>query len=117
MPRDDAIIFRDLVEVLTLECDKCGRFGRYHLERLIEQYGIDAKLFDWEPEAYCPRKMARNDYDRAPRGARTCRRWSERQGMGWPRGRTKITSGHPSGSQTRPGARLEYGSPIPPGRR
>ena len=71
MPRDGAIIFRDLVgklEVLRLECDKCGRFGRYHLEHLIEQYGIDAKLFDLEPDAECPRKVARNQYD--PCGAR-----------------------------------------------
>jgi len=29
----------------------------------FEQYGIEAKLFDWEPEADCPRKVARNDYD------------------------------------------------------
>jgi hypothetical protein len=35
---------------------------------LTERYGIDAKLFDWEPEADCPRKIARNDYD--PCGAR-----------------------------------------------
>jgi hypothetical protein len=27
---------------------------------LIEQYGNDAKLFDWEPEADCPRKQAKN---------------------------------------------------------
>jgi hypothetical protein len=27
---------------------------------LIEQYGIDAKLFDGEPEADCPRKQAKN---------------------------------------------------------
>jgi hypothetical protein len=47
MPRDGAIIFR---------------------YRLIERYGIDAKLFDFEPEADCPRKIARNDYD--PCGAR-----------------------------------------------
>ena len=38
MPRDGAIIFRDLVGV---ECDKCGRRGRYHLYRLIERYGIE----------------------------------------------------------------------------
>ena len=71
MPRDGAIIFRDLVgklDVLNIECAKCGRRGRYRLDRLIEQYGIDAKLFDFEPEADCPRKLARNDYD--PRGAR-----------------------------------------------
>jgi hypothetical protein len=71
MPRDGAIIFRDLVgklDVLNVECAKCGRRGGYHLHRLIERYGIDAKLFDFEPEADCPRKIARNDYD--PCGAR-----------------------------------------------
>jgi hypothetical protein len=53
MPREGAIIFRDLVgklEVLNVECDKCGRRGRYHLHRLIERYGIDAKLFEWSDE-------------------------------------------------------------------
>ena len=47
-PRDGAIIFRDLVgklDVLNVECDKCGRRGWYHFHRLIERYGIDAKLF------------------------------------------------------------------------
>jgi hypothetical protein len=36
-----------------------GRYvaGRYRLDQLIEQYGIDAKLFDWEPEFDCPRKL------------------------------------------------------------
>jgi hypothetical protein len=48
---------------LDVECDKCGRFGRYHVDRLIERYGIDVKLFDWEPEADCPYKIVRNDYD------------------------------------------------------
>jgi len=48
---------------LNVECDKCGRRGRYRLDRLIARYGIDAKLFDWEPEADCPRKMARNEHD------------------------------------------------------
>src|SRR5215471_19554003 len=65
MPREGAIIFRDLVgklEVLNVECDKCGHSGRYHLHRLIERYGIDAKLFGWSDEitADCPRKRARN---------------------------------------------------------
>ena len=68
MPREGAIIFRDLVgklEVLNIECDKCdkcGRKGRYHLYRLIERYSIDAKLFDWSDEitADCPRKQAKN---------------------------------------------------------
>jgi hypothetical protein len=49
--------------VLNVECDKCGRRGRYHLYRLIERYG--AKLFDWSNEstADCPRKQARNLHD------------------------------------------------------
>ena len=54
--------------VLNVECDKCGRRGQCRLDRLIERYGIDAKLFDFEPEANCPRKVARNEYD--PCGAR-----------------------------------------------
>jgi hypothetical protein len=38
MPRDGAIIFRDIVDkldVITVQCDKCGRFGLYHVDRLI----------------------------------------------------------------------------------
>jgi hypothetical protein len=73
MPRDGAIIFRDLVgklDVLNVQCAKCGRRGRYHLHRLIERYGIDAKLFDWSDEipADCPRKQAKNLNDQC--GAR-----------------------------------------------
>jgi hypothetical protein len=70
MPRDGAIIFRDLVGklgVLRIECDKCGRRGQYPLHRLIARYGIDAKLFD-EITADCPRKQARNLNDQC--GAR-----------------------------------------------
>ena len=55
-------------EVLNL-CDKCGRRGRYRLDRLIECYGIDAKLFDSdEITVDCPRKRARNLNDQC--GAR-----------------------------------------------
>jgi hypothetical protein len=71
MPRQGAIIFRDLaVDVLNVECAKCGRRGRYHLDRLIARYGIDAKLFDWTDEitADYPRKNAKNLYDQC--GAR-----------------------------------------------
>jgi len=68
MPRDGAIIFRDLVGelgVLRIEGPKCGRPGSYRLARLIAKYGIDAKLFDWMDEitADCPRKQARNQFD------------------------------------------------------
>jgi hypothetical protein len=53
MPPDGAITFRDIagkLAVLKIECDKCGRRGRYHVYRLIERYGLDAKLFDWSDE-------------------------------------------------------------------
>ena len=71
MPREGAITFRDIVgnlTVLRITCDKCGRSGQYRVDRLIMRYGIDAKLFDWEPEADCPRKVARNLNDQC--GAR-----------------------------------------------
>ena len=46
MPREGAIIFRALIgklDVLTVECDKCGRSGQYRVDRLIMRYGIDAR--------------------------------------------------------------------------
>jgi hypothetical protein len=63
MPREGAIIFRDIVgklAVLRVECNKCSRVDRYRVAQLIERYGIDAKLFDWSDEitADSPRKIA-----------------------------------------------------------
>ena len=84
MPREGAIIFRHLVGklyVLKIECEKCDRRGWYHLHRLIERYGIDAKLLDWSDEitAGCPRKQAMNLNDICgARCVRTCRRWFKR---------------------------------------
>jgi len=59
-----------------VESDKCGRRGRYHLHRLIERCGIDAKLFDWlyEITADSPRKEARNLNDQRGGGVRICRK-------------------------------------------
>ena len=73
MPRDGAIIFRDIVGKpagLRITCDKCGRSGQYRVDRLIMRYRIDAKLFDWSNEttADCPRKQAKNLND-------TCGAW------------------------------------------
>ena len=50
MPRDGAIILSDLVgklDVLHVHCQKCGRAGRYHLDRLIKERGRNARLIDW----------------------------------------------------------------------
>jgi hypothetical protein len=73
MPRDGAIIFGDLIGklgVLRVTCEKCGRDGRYPLQRLIDGRGRDAKIVDWlrELTADCPRMIARNMSDQC--GAR-----------------------------------------------
>jgi hypothetical protein len=44
MPRDGATTFDDLLGQLAelrVTCDKCGRSGRYRLDRLIAHYGRD----------------------------------------------------------------------------
>jgi hypothetical protein len=49
MPRPIGTTFGDLVgklDVLRIECSKCGRFGRYPLHRLIEQRGRDVRILD-----------------------------------------------------------------------
>ena len=68
MPCDGAIIFGDLIgklDVLRIECPKCGRSGRYRLADLISRYGHDSKLFTFTDEAManCERKRRRSDYD------------------------------------------------------
>ena len=55
MSRDGAIIFSDLtgkLGVLCVTCEKCGRDGRYPLQRLIDDRDRNAKLIDWlyQPE-------------------------------------------------------------------
>ena len=48
MPRDGAIIFGDLIgklDMLRIECPKCGRSARYRLADLIMRYGRDEKVF------------------------------------------------------------------------
>jgi hypothetical protein len=68
MPRDGAITFGDLIgklDVLVVECPKCGRTGRYAVRRLMERHGHDGKIIDWKDEitADCPRRIARNISD------------------------------------------------------
>ncbi len=68
MPRDGAIIFGDLigkVDVLRIECPKCGRLGRYRLADLLIRYGRKEKVFAFTEDvtANCTRKQARSDND------------------------------------------------------
>jgi len=80
MPRHGAITFRDIagkLDATTVQCDKCGRFRRYHVDRLIERHGIDAKLFDCQQKPIARSRWRGMSTTRAAQGSRTCRRWSE----------------------------------------
>ena len=75
MPRDGAIIFRDLIGKLgslRVTCGKCNRAGSYRVANLIHDRGREAKIIDWLDEltAECLKKIARNMND--PCGAQ-CR--------------------------------------------
>jgi len=64
MPRDGAIIFGDLIgklDLLRIECPKCGRSGQYRLADLISRYGRDEKLFAFTADVTenCTRKQRR----------------------------------------------------------
>jgi len=73
MPRDDAIIFGDLIgklDMLRVAYDKCGRDGCYGLAKLIDKRGRDGKIVDWLDAitADCPKKSVQNMSERC--GAR-----------------------------------------------
>jgi hypothetical protein len=68
VPRDGAIIFSDLIgklDVLRIECPKCGRAGRHRIADLIMRYGRNEKLFAFMEDVAgnCNRKQARSDND------------------------------------------------------
>jgi hypothetical protein len=63
MPRTSGTTFGDLVgklDVVRVECSKCGRFGRYPLHRLIDQHGGNGMIIAWLEAltADCPRTRA-----------------------------------------------------------
>jgi hypothetical protein len=73
MPRDGSLTPADLIgklDVLRVECEKCGGSGQYRVDRLVQQLGRDAKLTDWLANitADCPRKLQPGYSD--PCGAR-----------------------------------------------
>jgi hypothetical protein len=52
MPRT-YLVFRDIegkLDALRVECTKCDRKGRYHVDRLIEKYGRKGNMM-WPPGA------------------------------------------------------------------
>jgi hypothetical protein len=47
MPRDGSLILSDIREpTLAIGCERCGRHGRYNVQRLIAAHGADARLTD-----------------------------------------------------------------------
>ena len=67
MPRDGATLLSEVrVPVLSVVCEPCGRRERYDVERLMRQYGWDAKLTDLLPAlvADCPKRGSVSVYDR-----------------------------------------------------
>jgi hypothetical protein len=58
MPSDGAITFSDLqgsLDLLRIDCDGCNRHRCYAVANLIDEYGGDAKFFDWLTRN-CPKK-------------------------------------------------------------
>jgi hypothetical protein len=56
MPRDGAILFGDLtgkLDMLRVACEKCGRDGRYQVQRLIKDRGRDCKIVDLAGSNHC----------------------------------------------------------------
>ena len=59
---------RDLIgklDMLRVECPKCGRSGRYQLADLLMRYGRNEKVFAFTEDvtANCTRKQGRSDSD------------------------------------------------------
>jgi hypothetical protein len=57
------LIFKDIeskLDVLRVECTRCGRKGRYHVHRLIEKYGRRGHMMKWrnQLDGDCPRRDA-----------------------------------------------------------
>jgi hypothetical protein len=47
VPRDGSLVLSDIREpTLAIACQRCGRYGRYNVARLIAAHGADAKLTD-----------------------------------------------------------------------
>jgi hypothetical protein len=61
----DYLTLADLrTETLSIECEPCGRRGRYNVEKLMEQYG-DVKLPDLRHVlANCPKAQSQSIHDR-----------------------------------------------------
>jgi hypothetical protein len=67
MPREGAVIVRDLIgklEVLRVECDKCGRCGMYHLEPFDRTLRYRRQAVRLGAPQYVPSVSRRGDWRR-----------------------------------------------------
>jgi hypothetical protein len=91
----------------SIECEPCGRFGRYNVAKLIEQYG-DAKLADLRRVlANCPKEKSASIYDQCQVRYDVDSRPGPGRDVGAAERPTKRSSPPPSplvGWQHRPGA-------------
>jgi hypothetical protein len=65
MPRDGSLTLSDIREpTLTIICERCGRYGRYRVDKLIAKHG-DAKLTDLRTTlAHCEKARLVSIHDR-----------------------------------------------------
>jgi hypothetical protein len=56
----------DKLDVLRLECTRCGRKGRYHVRNLIEKHGRRGNMSKWvsDLKGDCPNRDAPQLRDR-----------------------------------------------------
>jgi hypothetical protein len=60
MPRDGSLTLSDIREpTLSIGCERCGRYGRYNVNRLIAAHGADAKLTELLMTLAIARRRAR----------------------------------------------------------
>lgn len=64
----DAVTFSDLegkIDVLRVECEKCGRSGRYSVANLVAKHGRDARMTDFRTYLTrdCPHKGGASIYN------------------------------------------------------
>jgi hypothetical protein len=66
VPRDGSLTLSDIREpTLTIACERCGRHGRYNVQRLIAAHGGDAKLTELLVTlANCEKARSFSIYDR-----------------------------------------------------
>jgi hypothetical protein len=76
MPRN-YLVFGDIqgkLDVLRVECTKCGRRGVYYVHKLIEKHGRKGNMMKWKEllNGDCPWRDAHSLHAKCPE--RNCRR-------------------------------------------